>query len=146
MVSQNFAPQITLPTRKDISRGSLTIIDNIFFRSPPSSYLPVQNISSRILVDKISDHFACVAGFNVQNKLFELPKYVYKRNFSESNISNFTDSLEAQNIPAQIGPGLERNPEETYNIFHEHLTKIRDQHIPLKKRDFSGQSTKLPRG
>ena len=93
LVSHSFAPQITLPTRKDPVHGTLTIIDNIWLRSPPSDFLSNHNISSRILTDKISDHFACVASFNVQSKSFELPKYISKRKFSGEYVTRFTEAF-----------------------------------------------------
>ena len=142
LVRQQFAPQITLPTRKDETRQAFTLIDNIFFRSPPNSYLPVHNISSRILTDKISDHFACVASFDILNPTFEIPKYVYRRDFSDENMETFSNDLKAQDLPSLIG-SIDSNPEETYDIFHKRLTDTRDKCMPLKKQRFQRKRHKI---
>ena len=94
------------------------------------------------MTDKISDHFACVASFNVLNPKIEIPKFVTKREFTERNMTNFANEFSSKNIP-EIIAGIERDPNETYEIFYESLTHIRDKHMPLKNEKFDRKKHKI---
>ena len=142
LVSQDFAPLITMPTRL-AEMGACTLIDNIFFRSPPSLPTPIQHVTTRILTNSFSDHFACVASLDIMHKIFVLPKSVSRRNFCETNIAKFCDDFEESNVTADIGPNLARNPNETYTIFNQKVTTIRDKHMPIKTKKFNRKKHKI---
>ena len=55
-------PKITLPTRS--SKKSCTLIDQMFCKSP---HLDHTNISSSIILSKISDHFPCLVKLEILN-------------------------------------------------------------------------------
>ena len=142
LVSQDFAPLITLPTRM-ADTGTCTLIDNIFFRSPPGLPTPIQHITSRILTSSFSDHLACVISLDIMHKAHTLPKSVSRRNFTETNISKFCDDFEGSNIMTDIGPELNKNPNDTYEIFHQKLSTIRDKYMPLKTEKFNRNKHKI---
>ena len=138
---QGFSPHITLPSR--VTHCSATIIDNIWFRSPPNIFTPLQHISSRILTDSISDHFACVTSFNILNPQFEIPRFVTKRNFSDTNMQKFASDLSQQDLDQTVQNSLIDEPNITYNLFIEKIVKTRDQYMPLTKKKFNRKVDKI---
>ena len=139
MTAHGFVPLITRATRL----AATTLIDHIWFRAPPAAPTPLQHISTKILLNKFSDHQACVASLEILNATFELPKFVEKRNFSERNISNFCQDFESANVPAKIGPSLNRDPNVTYGAFYETFSSIRDKHMPLVRKKFNRKRDKV---
>ena len=85
LAEQGFTNHITLPTRK--CDTTVTLLDHIWFRSPPTTCTSVSQIQSYLLTDKISDHMACVCTFDILNPKFEMPKFVCKRDMSDFKYS-----------------------------------------------------------
>ena len=132
---QLFSPHITLPTRKD--KGSCTLLDHIWLRTPPSTFVPPSAIGSFILTDKISDHMAGICSFNIQNPKFEIPKYIEKRELTDLNIQRFATDFGRQNVALEIGPELEKKANDTYEIFYTKFSQTRDKIMPKIKKKFN---------
>ena len=142
LVSEDFAPFITLPTRLD-NNGACTLIDNIWVRSPPGCPTPMQHVSSRILTDKFSDHMACIVTLDIMSPTFKVPKTVTRRNYSEENMNKFCEDFEKEKVTEKIGPDLNCDPNLTYEVFHKSLTSIRDKHMPLITKKFDRKRDKI---
>lgn len=72
-----------------------------------------------------------------------MPKYVTKRDYSELNLLRFAVDFSGANVPELIGSDLDRDPNETYEIFHEKVTEIRNRHMPLTKKKFNRKHDKI---
>ena len=135
LVDQGFTNHITLPTRK--CDTTVTLLDHIWLRSPPTTCTSISQIQSYILTDKISDHMACICTLDILNPKFELPKFVRKRDMSDLNIHRFATDFNRSNLISKIGPDLERDPNITYEIFHDTVKSIRDKHMPIQLKKFN---------
>ena len=78
MYTNNFFPKISLPTLS--SKKSCTLIDQMFCKSP---HLDHTNISSSILMNKISDHVPCLVKLEIQTEKTQI--YTKARHIRSSN-------------------------------------------------------------
>ena len=141
LAEQGFTNHITLPTRK--CDTTVTLLDHIWLRSPPTTCTSVSQIQSYILTDKISDHMACVCTFDILNPKFEMPKFVCKRDMSDLNLHRFATDFQRSNLTETIGPDLDKDPNTTYEIFHNTVKSIRDRHVPIQRKKFNRKKHQL---
>ena len=111
-LDRELIPCITKPTR--ITNKSATLIDNILI-----SRSLQRNYASFIVVEDISDHFACLVVLKDQNKSIKGPKYIKTRNLDDQKIANIVVSLQEHNWKEILGP---LNADDGFNIFHSKLT------------------------
>lgn len=58
-----------------------------------------------------------------------------KRNFSDKNMSKFSDDLSRQDLALPLGAGTNANI--SYNNFFEKISHTRDKYMPQVKRKFN---------
>ena len=80
---------------------------------------------------------ATVCSFNIQNPKFEIPKYIEKREITDLNIQRFAIDFSRQNVAREIGPELEKNANDTYEIFYSKFSQTRDKYMPKIKKKFN---------
>ena len=105
MCTNNFFPKITLPTRS--SKKSCTLIDQMFCKLP---HLDHTNISSSIIMSKISDHFPCLVKLEILNDKPKGPKYIQKCVISEAATHNFRGELRSSDISSNLNANLMTDP------------------------------------
>ena len=128
MLGYSLIPKITLPTR--LSENSCSLIDNIF--CPISQH----NITSPggIIYSTISDHFPCFVSLKVGNSKFmeTSRRYVKKRVNSSEAYNALLADLEINDITNSLNLDPYCDPNQNYNTFHDHLTKLKEKHLPYK--------------
>ena len=128
MCTNNFFPKITLPTRS--SKKSCTLIDQMFCKSP---HLDHTNISSSIIMSKISDHFPCLVKLEILNDKPKIPKYIQKRVISEAATHNFREELRSSDISSHLNANLMTDPNPGYDIFERIALSAYGKHFPNKR-------------
>ena len=89
-LDRELIPCISKPTR--ITNKSATLIDNIMIsRSLQGNY------ASFVVIEDISDHFACLVVLKDQNKSIKGPKYIKTRNLDDQKIANIVVTLQEYN-------------------------------------------------
>ena len=112
-VCQYFFPKFTLPTRS--SKRSLTLFDQVFCKSP---HLDHTNISSSIIMSKISDHFPCLVKLELLNDKPKRPKYIQKRVISEEATNEFKEELRSSDISSHLNANLMTDPNPAFDILN----------------------------
>ena len=85
-LDREMIPCITKPTR--VTNRSATLIDNILVsRSLQRDY------TSFVVIEDISDHFACLVIMRDQNKSIKGPRYIQTRNLDDQKIADIVTSL-----------------------------------------------------
>ena len=138
MCTNNFFPKITLPTRS--SKKSCTLIDQMFCKSP---HLDHTNISSSIIMSKISDHFPCLVKLEILNEKPKRPKYIQKRVISEAATHNFREELRSSDISSHLNANLMTDPNPEYDIFERIALSAYEKHFPNKRVKVNKHKHKL---
>ena len=115
------------------SKESSSLIDHIITNSPASSF------TSGVITQDISDHCFTFVKINTKKRSQTVRPRSY-RSFSDSNLSNFYDSL------GNIGWGDvydSQQPEEAFNIFWDLFSTFFNLHFPIKKANFNRNFHKL---
>ena len=119
-LDRELIPCISKPTR--ITNKSATLIDNIMIsRSLQGNY------ASFVVIEDISDHFACLVVLKDQNKSIKGPKYIKTRNLDDQKIANIVVTLQEYNW-IEILRSLNAN--DGFNTFHSTLITIIDKIVP----------------
>ena len=124
MYSHCYLPLINKPTR--VNQRSSTLIDNIY----TNCFIDTEFFTG-ILHSDISDHFPIFA-INSSGKV--MPKkdeIIFKRTFSERNISKFKEELFKINWEKFVYSI--KDPQEAFSIFHSHVTKFYNKCFPVKR-------------
>ena len=138
MCTNNFFPKITLPTRS--SKKSCTLIDQMFCKSP---HLDHTNISSSIIMSKISDHSPCLVKLEILNEKPKRPKYIQKRVISEAATHNFREELRSSDISSHLNANLMTDPNPGYDIFERIALSAYEKHFPNKRVKVNKHKHKL---
>ena len=138
MSTNNFFPKLTLPTRS--SKKSCTLIDQMFCKSP---HLDHTNISSSIIMSKISDHFPCLVKLEILNDKPQRPKYIQKRVISEAATHNFREELRASDISSHLNANLMTDPNPEYDIFERIALNAYEKYFPNKRVKVNKHKLKL---
>ena len=124
-----FFPMITLPTRS--SKKSCTLIDQMVCNS---SHLDHTNLSSSIIMSKISDHFPCLVTLKILNDKPKRPKFIQKRVISEAATHKFRVELRSSDISSHLNENLMIDPNLEYDIFERIALNAYEKHFQKNKR------------
>ena len=127
MFNNSLCPKITLPTR--FSNKSASLIDNIYCKISNNT---IDTISG-ILFTGVSDHlpyFVCFKNNNKQKQ--STPKYVKCKINKPEAIKTFLEELQENDIYNNLNHTLEVDPNENYNKLIEHITTIKEKHLPYR--------------
>jgi hypothetical protein len=115
---------ITKPTR--CTDHSATIIDHIITNSQLTNY------ESCIITSGVSDHFPVIF-FLQAAKPHESKKTIFSRDFSESNLLKFEQSLHSLRWGLVLE---EEDPQMAYNVFSDLFFNLYNLHFPLREIKF----------
>ena len=127
MFNKNLCPKITLPTR--FSSKSASLIDNIYCKTSECS----MNTVSGILFTGVSDHlpyFVCLK--NIGRLKQSTPKYVKCKINKPEAINSFLKELHESDIYSALNHSLEVDPNENYDKLIQHITEIKNKHLPYR--------------
>ena len=120
--SNGFLNLITKATR--ITTHSSTLIDQIITNDKSDKF------TSGVLLSDISDHFITFSCLNFKHKKKSGSKNNYRRNFSDSNINDFKQSLELLSWSLVYEKS---DPAEAYECFDDTFMTFFNLHFPLRK-------------
>ena len=132
MLSHSFFLKITFPTRVNNSSGA-TLIDNIFCKL---SSITLQT-KAGILLDEISDHYPYFISLDMSLKSTKPPRLVKKRLNSSKAIQDMLTDMTECDIRSKMNNELSSDPNLNYDILHDHLTIMKDKHLPYKFEKFN---------
>ena len=135
MISKNYIPQITLPTR--VTQSSATLIDNIFTKTNHSN--PVK---SGIITTVISDHYPTFTIIPLKTNKSKTPKIVFKRKFTHNNINAFIDDLSNEQW-SEIYKNEPNSVNTKWNNFIQKYKELFEKNIPIKRIKFNKYKHKL---
>ena len=115
-------------------------IDQMFCKSP---HLDHTNISSSIIMSKISDHFLCLVKLEILNEKPKRPKYIQKRVISEAATHNFREELRSSDISSHLNANLMTDPNPGYDIFERIALSAYEKHFPNKRVKMNKHKHKL---
>ena len=96
-----FFPKITPPTR--YGAHSCSLIDQMFCKVPHKQEI---DISSSIIIRRISDHFPCSINFRTPDEGRKQQKLIYTRTIYDSAIHDFREELSRVEIPSRLNANL----------------------------------------
>ena len=112
----------------------------MFCKSP---HLDHTNISSSIIMSKISDHFPCLVKLEILNDKPKRPKYIQKRVISEEATHNFRKELRSSEISSHLNANLMTDPNPEYDIFERIALSAYEKHFPNKRVKVNKHKHKL---
>ena len=123
--ANGFLQIITKPTR--VTNSSATLIDHLYTNCIRN------NFDSGIITSKISDHFPIFHFLNNSEKK-KNPNFIFTRNFSETNITNFNDLLNSLSWENVLN---DNNVQSSYDAFSQIFNEMFDLYFPLRKIKFN---------
>ena len=123
LISNNFYPHITLPTR--FSNNNETVINNLFCRIDKYAKQP----KSGILIKQFSDHQPCFTFLNNVQLKDKPPKYITIRIQSQQAISNFVHDITSSDVYNKLNQSPTAVPKVNYNMLHEVIKLAKDNSI-----------------
>ena len=136
LFSSSFVPKISVPTR--ITSHSSTLIDNVLCSYPHDS----SDISSGVLLNKLSDHQSYFASFTVKLMRTMPPKYIKIRKQTECNLMAFKASFHNSNVFEDVCD-LNSDTNHNYDRFSSVVIESHDEHIPLVTVKFNKYKHKI---
>ena len=136
-VTNGLFPLITLPTRE--GKHSATLIDQIFCKV--KNFTDID--SSGILKSSLSDHYPCLASFDMCKKKQHKPKYVTINKKNEQALISFCNEVETSLNEWQINRDLFANPNENYNIFDKIIMDAKAKYLSPKTVRFKKYKHKI---
>lgn len=121
--SHYFYPTINKPTR--ISDISATLIDNILTNSTQAKYIP------SIVYADISDHLPILIQTDLALKKQTLPKFVYRRSFTERAKATFTQMLQSINWSDLSTDNMD--PNVAFKVFSKTFLDVYEACFPIRK-------------
>ena len=130
MLGYSMFPKITFPTRFSDNGNTCSLIDNIFCKLSSNTI----SAFAGILLSRISDHCPVFISFNSthESRKNKPTKYIRKRVNNREAYESLLADLSGSNIMSELNPDPFSNPNENYDNFHDHLTKLKDKHLPYK--------------
>ena len=127
LIMSSFMPLILKPTR--ITQHTATLIDNIFTNDIEA----LESSSNGIIFSDISDHLPIVhiRNYKSQKETIQKNKFVYKRNFSDSNTRSFTNAIKSLSWEKVTS---NNNAIESYNEFFCVFSTTYKKYFPLNKK------------
>ena len=126
--TNSFFPKITLPTR--YCTHSCSLIDQMFCKVPHKQEI---DISSSIIISRISDHFPCIVNLRTPGEGRKQEKLIYTRTINDSAINDFREELSRLDIPSRLNANLLSDPNIDYGKFEEVLCASFNKHFPEKR-------------
>ena len=126
LLSNGFIPKITFPTR--ITNHSATLIDNALVKISRD----FSETLAGIITHKISDHQPYFVTLDYLKIKRNAIKYVKVYNNNLQSIENLKLELKALNLMTRLDNNLHVNPNYSYSIINDNLTKAIDRHLPVK--------------
>ena len=128
MCTHGLFPKITLPSR--LAKKSCSLIDQIYckFPNPNFTFAPI------VVKSRISDHCPCVTSINLLQPKVHTPKFIKIRRLNDDKIEMFKNEILAANMTEKINCNLGTDPNISYAILEETITKAKDKYFPRKKR------------
>ena len=127
MLTHSFFPKITFPTRVNNSSGA-TLIDNILCKLSSVSL----QTKAGILLDEISDHYPYFVSLDVCRSPTKPPRLVKRLTNSDKAIQRIFNEMDACDISSNMNNDLSSDPNMNYDILHNHISKIKEKHLPFK--------------
>ena len=127
MVSVNFLPQITMPTR--FSKNNCTLIDQIYVKQ---SFDDGTLNQSLVLLSALSDHLCCIAQICPRKKQKANNKFTKIRKMDQKSIEAFANDIRSTNFQTMITNDLDCDPNINYNTIHNFLNETLNKHMPIK--------------
>ena len=126
LLSHNYIPKITLPTR--FSNTSATLIDNFFCN------LSLERIQSptAIITSPISDHLPYCIFLACKLKKHRLPKYSQVTQMTDSNLENFKQAIASADLFNLLDTEHISDPNHNYNIIQNVILKAKEECLPTK--------------
>lgn len=137
MCTYGLLPKITLPTR--FATKTCSLIDQIYCKFPN----PNLNYASAVIKSRISDHLPCLVSINLLLPKKHNPKYINVRSVNEAQICQFLNEIRLSNIIDNIDNNLLVDPNITYDILLEIISKAREKYFPEKKVRFNKHKHKI---
>ena len=125
LISHNYIPLITLPTR--LTSHSTTLIDHIFIRLPLR--MTQNKCSSGNLLTEYSDHLPNFTLIDINTPPLKDRPYV--RVFSETNKKHFTDNI--LNERDLINDDDLTDTHDAYDILSDNFLKLYNKYFPLRR-------------
>ena len=113
-------PCITKPTR--ITKTSATLIDNVMI-----SKALQRNYDSFVVLEDISDHFACLVVLQDQKKSIRGPRYITTRNLDDNKITEIISVLQQINWTETLN---DYDANQGFDHFHSFLINTIDKVAP----------------
>ena len=113
---------ITFPTGVNDSSNK------IFFKLSPT----ILQIKAGILLDEISYHCAYFISLDVCHNLNKPSRLVKKGVFSANAIQDVVFDMKDCDISKMMNNVLSSDPNLNYDILHDHITKMKNKHLPFK--------------
>ena len=85
---------------------------------------------------RISDHCPCVTSINLLQPKVHTPKFIKIRRLNEDKIEMFKNEILAANMTEKINCNLGTDPNISYAILEETITKAKDKYFPEKTVGF----------
>ena len=131
-LKKNLLPCISKPTR--VTTKSATLIDNIFISSKLQ-----QEIESSIIISDISDHFPLRIQLRNQKKCNKEPLKITSRKMTPTIVQQINDDLAKLDWDIELH---NKDANEGFITFHNHLTSIIHKYAPEKTRTISRKKLK----
>ena len=128
MCTNSFSPKITLPTR--YGTHSCSLIAQMFCKV---SHKHEIDISSSIIIRRISDHFPCSINFRTPGEGRKQQKFIYTRTIYDFAIHDFREELSRLEIPSRLNANLLSDPNIDYGKFEKVLSTSFNKHFPEKR-------------
>ena len=133
IMSSDFLPSITCPTRFDSHYNSASLIDNIFIRVTDCEF------KSKVLTTAISDHYACVTSLEFKSgKVIGIgpPKYTTVTiKQSPYKLNKFKQLLRDSNLSDKFDESAD--PNVNYIQFEQTLIQAKERIFPAKRVKFN---------
>ena len=126
--TNSFFPQITLPTRYGMH--SCSLIDQMFCKVLHKQEI---DISSSIIISRISDHFPCIVNLRTPGVGRKQEKLIYTRTINDSAINYFRKELPKLDIPSRLNANLLSDPNIDYWKFEDVFSASFNKHFPEKR-------------
>ena len=82
------------------------------------------DISSSIIISRISDHFPCIVNLRTPGEGRKHEKRIYTRTINDSALNDFCEELSRLDIPSRLNANLLSDPNIDYGKFEEVLSPI----------------------
>ena len=126
LISNNFKPTITLPTR--FSQHSASLIDNIFI-----NFNTAMPYFVGTLISNISDHLPSVLSIECSTEFKKDHSKLYYRKCNDDTLNFIYNDLMKVNIIEKLNTDKTADPNENYAKLEHIIILLLDKHMPLKK-------------